>query len=76
MFADVRDLHVAQAARRNRAAASPEVLADPKVKMLSVAIHLEAGEGSEVAVAMARLLLPKLKTLLSDEAADVTVLAR
>lgn len=55
---------------------SPEVLADPKVKMLSVAIHLEAGEGSEDAVAMARLLLPKLKTLLSDDAVTVAEVGR
>jgi cell division protein FtsI/penicillin-binding protein 2 len=49
---------------------SPADLADPRAKMLSVAIHLEAGEGSEDAVAVARVLLPKLKSLLADTPAE------
>lgn len=47
----------------------PEALADPRARVLSVAIHLEAGEGSEDAVAAARVLLPKLRLLLAERQA-------
>lgn len=49
---------------------TPEALADSRVRMLSVAIHLEAGEGSEDAVAAARILLPKLRALLAEKPGD------
>ena len=49
---------------------TPAALADPRAKVLSVAIHLEAGEGSEDAVAAARVLLPQLRRLLAETPAD------
>ena len=49
---------------------TPEALADPRVRMISVAIHLEAGEGSEDAVDIAKSLLPKLQSLLAAAPAE------
>lgn len=43
---------------------TPEDLADPKAKVLSVAVHLEAGVGSEDAVAATEALWPTLVELL------------
>ena len=43
---------------------SPEDLSNPEARVVTVAVHLDVGPGSEVAVGAAEAVLPELVALL------------